>query len=394
MSYILQNKDEIDARLVELFKVAGFSNTSSPGTPEHALYKVLVEELYNAYGVLDSAYRGALPLDAAGANLDLWSTFFGSTRQLATYAKDSTLTNVYFYFPEDFDLSVITEDIDIVTGTLISANGVNKFYTVTEDAELTAVSTGARIIYVKVQAQESGENNNINSDELNTHNLDVSGLLVSNKFPITSGLFPQTDSDLRVSMQNIFGKLLSTNVASMQFHVLNLPGVSNVNIFPLIRGTGTFSLFVDSVAPVVSLELLNQVQEIVDQNKALGTIGYVDYPEYKSITIEFEVLAKEGIDSDALISELESAESQLIVDFINNIPRGESFRPNEMARIVLDNTKVLNATVKTLKIGNYSVIDQTIKDNEIVAPTPKHIDITQKWFCSTDLCSYCAVSFN
>ena len=98
MSYILQNKDEIDERLVELFKVAGFSNASSPGTPEHALYKVLVEELYNAYGVLDSAYRGALPLNASGANLDLWSTFFGSTRQLATYAKDSTLTNVYFYF--------------------------------------------------------------------------------------------------------------------------------------------------------------------------------------------------------------------------------------------------------------------------------------------------------
>jgi len=39
-------------------------------------------------------------------------------------------------------------------------------------------------------------------------------------------------------------------------------------------------------------------------------------------------------------------------------------------------------------------MDETIMDNETVSPTPKHIETTQKWFCSTDLVTFCTVSFN
>ena len=393
MSYVLQTKDEIDERILQLFQAAGFSNAGAAGSPEHALYKILTEEISDAYSVLNTAYQGALPLDATGTNLDLWSSFLGTKRQLATYAQDMTETNVYFYFSTEYDTSVLTEDIVIPTGTLISSNGVSKFYETTQEVTLNTYSASEKIKYVKVRAQDSGENNNVNSEELNTHNLTVDGLLVSNKFPIQSGVFPQTDTDLKTSMQNIFGKLLSTNLSSIQFSIISLPGVANVSMFPLIRGTGTFSVFIDSTAPVVSLELINQVQEAVDQQKALGTVGYVNYPDYKSVTIEFEVIPQEGIAADAIISELEANESQLIVDVINNIPRGGSFDPNIVLRLILDNSKVLNAKVKTLQIGIYSVIDQTVKENETVNPLPRHLKITEKWFCAIDLCSYCAVSY-
>jgi hypothetical protein len=393
MSYVLQTKDEIDERILALFQAAGFSNAESAGSPEHALYKILTEEVSEAYSTLNSAYQGALPLDASGANLDLWSTFLGTKRQLATYAKDDTETNVYFYFPQDYDLSVLTEDVVISAGTLISSNGVSKFYETTQDVTLNTYSASEKIKYVRVRAQDSGENNNVNSEELNTHNLTVDGLLVSNKFPIQSGVFPQTDLDLKTSMQNIFGKLLNTNLASIQFAIISLPGVANVSMFPLIRGTGTFSVFIDSTAPVVSLQLINQVQEAVDQQKALGTVGYVSYPDYKSITIKFEIMPQEGINVNDIISALEATESQLIVDSINNIPRGSSFDPNTVLRIVLDNSKVLNAKVKELKIGIYSVIDQTVKENETVAALPRHLKITEKWFSAIDLCTYCGVSF-
>lgn len=391
MSYILQTKEELDEIIYNLFKSAGFDNTGNSGTPEHALYKLLTEELYRMYSTLDSAYKGALPLDAAGTKLDLWGNFFGSPRTLASYAKDDTLTNVYFYFPDNYDISS-TADVTIATGTSISSNGVSKFYKTTAQGFIETTA-GERVAYVPVLAEDNGDNNNINSGELNFHELNIEGLEVNNKFPITTGTFNQTDADLRVSIQDIFGKTIGTNLSSIQKDILDLAGVANVEVFPLKRGTGTYSVFIDSVAPIVSLQLINEVQSVLNNNQALGINGYVEYPDYKALTLKFEVLPKDGIDEDELLTELASTEATNIVNYINNIPRGSSFRPNDVLRFVLDNTKINSGSIKNMKIGSYSIIDQTITDNEGVSPTPKHIDIDEKWFTSTDLITFCTVTF-
>ena len=392
MSYIIPNKDDLDEIILNLFKAAGFSNTDSSGTPEHALYKLLTGELYKVYSTLDSAYKEALPLDATGTTLDLWANFFGTPRTLSTYAKDDTKSNVYFSFPIDYNISAIP-DVVIPINSKISANGVGKFYKTTEEVTIETTQ-GTRIKYVPVISDNFGENSNINSGELNTHELNVEGLEVTNKFAITTGTSNQIDSDLKLAMQNIFGKTLGTNLSSIQKSIMDLPGISNVQIYPLKKGTGTFSAFIDSVAPVVSPELINKVRALVSSKQALGIKGFVEYPDYKAVTIKFEIMIKDGLTEDEVLTELANNETNEIVDYINNIARGSSFKPNDVLRYVLDNSKVATSAIKSLKIGTYNIMDQTIIDNELVSPVPKHIEFDQKWFCSTDLITFCTVSFN
>ena len=49
--------------------------------------------------------------------------------------------------------------------------------------------------------------------------------------------------------------------------------------------------------------------------------------------------------------------------------------------------------VKELKIGNYSVLEDKIINNEIVGLGRKKLTEFEKWFSSTDLISFCVAEY-
>ena len=172
--------------------------------------------------------------------------------------------------------------------------------------------------------------------------------------------------------------------------VSSLPGVANVDVLEAVRGTGTFSLFIDATSPIIPVSLIEQVQTLTDAEKPIGSKGYVEYPEYKAVTLKFEILPKTGENADSVLSDLSGTETQNIINIVNNIERGQSMDPTNLLRIILNNEKVNNAMIKELKIGTYSIIEDKVLNSEFtVSSGLKNLEWNQKWFTSSSLISYC-----
>tara|TARA_Y100000310_G_scaffold339875_1_gene433940 strand:+ start:180 stop:1382 length:1203 start_codon:yes stop_codon:yes gene_type:complete len=400
MAFILQDKETIKQSLATDFQLAGFTNLV-PGTPEFALWTILTDNFYELYSTMYESYKQTLPFEAHGTDLDAWSSFFGNPRILSTYTQDLSLTNVYFYLPTGTDRqSVYAGDIVIPVGTRISANGVNKFFVTTTERTMGAADS---IVYVPVMAEQSGAGSNISAGELNTHDLSektapsyIAGiaplLFVTNKSSITTGQYPQNDFDLRENIQDTFGKRMGTNHQAIRDAVLDLPGVAVANILPGARGTGTFVVFIDSTAPVVSLNLITQVQAVINGIQALGVRGYIEYPDYKGVQVRFEITFKSGLNKVESLLTVETETRELVVNFINNLNRGAELDPNLLLRFILDNPLVLSATIQEFAIGDYYIDDEEIHNREVVLATKKQIKGTEKWLSSSLLITYCSVA--
>jgi len=397
MAYIIPKRDELEARLRNYFASAGFDNVIA-GTPEHALLNIFVDNLQEVYTAVQSNYDEVLPMNATGTLLDSWAEFFGLTRGISNYAYDSSNYNVHFYIPESSRDAVNSgEELEIPEGISVMADG-SKVYTTTSTTVIGIVPP--YVGFVPVKSSATGSFYNVEAEQLNTHNLesmlptvDGIGLVeVSNKFAITSGTFPQLDTTLQLDIQNAFNKNIGTNLEGILQQVTSLPGVSFAESLNARRGTGTFNIFIDSTSPVVSPSLLQQVQEIVNSEKALGVTGYVEYPSYKAVKIKFEVSTPSDINGATLISSLEGTPEDSIVNTINNISRGGTLSTNNLLRIVLDVENVLNAQIKDLRIGEYSVIDNKVINEEAVAPGAKTLEWNEKWFTSKDLINFCVAN--
>jgi len=400
MPYILKPIDEVTASLQSYFAAAGFDNVIA-GTPEHALLNMLSTVIYNIYTDLDTTYNTLLPLDAQGANLDLWASFFGVVRGTENLAKDSSTNNVHFFIA-DSNRSIVNSGAAVVipSGAIITNDNGGKRYKTTASA--TIPSTAPSVVFVPVEALTLGAFQNVVENELIKHELEnyidltdaeLELIEVSNKFAIASGTLTQRDSDLQMALQDIFGENIGTNKEGLLSLLFDLPGIANATLLPAKRGTGTFNVFIDSTTPVVSPLLIQEVQAVLDREVALGIKGYVEYPTYKAVTIDIEVLAKDGIVAADLLTSLGGTTATDIMNTINNISRGESLDPTLLLRLVLDHEDILNAKVKELKIGDYSVLEDKIINNEIVGLGRKKLTEFEKWFSSTDLISFCVAEY-
>lgn len=399
MAYVLRTRELIEEKLKGYFTLAGFVNLTS-GTPEHALWQILTDNLYELYSALDERYSDVLPLNASGSTLDLWADFFGSSRESANYAADTSTSNVFFSVAESVRSQVNGgAEFTIAPGTLITAGGIKEYKT-TSSVTIAAAGSPPYAGFTGVQATSLGSYNNVQAGELNTHNLisiypDIEGIdlvEVSHRFAIMSGSYPQTDSMVQSNLQNLFGKNIGNNLVGMVNEIFNIPEVADVQVLNAKRGTGTFSVFVDSVAPVVSLSLIQLIQEVVDATKALGVTGYVEYPIYRSARLKIEVLPATGEDPEALIAELESGTSPGIVDMINNTARGASLNVAAVLRLVFNNSKVLQATISEFKVGDYSVLEDKVINEDNKAPVKQSAEWNHKWFSSESLISFCTIN--
>jgi len=394
-SPIIKAKKDIKSSLTSYFVEADFTNVK-PGTPEHAIINIFTELLYGKQEELQQKHNSLMPLEATGAPLDLWSIFLGTQRTAELYAADSTTNNVHF-FVSDANRALVSSDLVIPVGTTITNINGAKIYETTE--QVTLPNTSPSVIYVPVIAKNSGAFQNVEANELVLHTIEgvtpteEEYIEVTNSFAITSGQSTQSDEDLAMDLQDIFGEALRTNEEGIKAKVSLLPGVALATIIPAKRGTGTFNVFLDTTTPVISPHLIETAQKLVDVEAALGVKGYVDYPVYKAISLTFEVLPKDGVDNTSLLASLEQATTSSIRDSVNNIGRGETIDPNVLLRIVLDHEDILNAKIRELKVGEYSVLNNKVINSVGIGLGKKSLTDFEKWFTSDNLITFCIATY-
>ncbi|MBU90515.1 hypothetical protein CMO94_03140 [Candidatus Woesearchaeota archaeon] len=383
MTYIQPTKETLKARLTAYFEASGFINLDA-GTPENALLNILTDNLYSMYQNLTEAYSSSLPLNASSSNLDSWSNFFGLKRTTAIRAIDLTTNNIHFFVR---DTANIEADILIPLGTLVSDNG-SKIYKTIED--VTLPSTIPNIVFAKVEAVTSGSASNVTAGELSTHDLNYDFIEVSNRFSISNGGDVETDSSVQLSLQSLFGKRIGTNMESIIELISSVPGVSQATMFNADRGTGTFSIFIDSTSPVVTDSLLAQAQAVLGSLKAIGTTGYITRPTYKGISMKIELMSVDGSNITNLVDTDLTSD---IVNTINNLSRGSQLDVKALVRLVLNHPSVLDADLSEFSIGDYDVTQNKLLNIELKTGGKQILGPYEKWFCSSDLITYCMVSY-
>ena len=398
MPLITRTKAEIMTRMKDRFTAAGFTAVNEVGSPENAIIEGLSDELAGVYRSVEYSHDALDLTKTSGADLDNFAAMFGLKRGANTIAQDTSLTNVKIFIDPVINKTAATlageynlNEITIPLGTVLTANTVQ--YKTTAAATISGSETET---FVPVVALGSGDIYNIEAGELVVHNLGsypaLTNLAVflkcTNLLPISSGQNSETDSEFRLRVLNAHSTAATSNTFAILTAARSVPGVADAAIVPYIYGSGTLAVFIESTTPIVSPGLIRSVQDTVDTIKAGGTRVYVQYPDYKALTITIESILRTGADEDAYGAVVKPA----VVNYINNLPRGHSFVANDLLPILSANGIAVQSTIQKIKIGDYNIYTRKLLNVQTFLATTQALAQTEKWYTNSSLIDLCIVS--
>jgi len=398
MPLITRTLTEILKRIKDRFDAAGYSDVSEVGSPANVISNTLSPEISSLYRSIEQAHKSTDITKAVGDELSAFAKMFGISRGTNQPAVDTSTNNVKFFIDpiinktastlaSEYSLTVIT----IPLGTILRAGGVQ--YKTTSEVELAGNNTE---VFVPVSAMGTGESYNVISGELSKHNLSAYPVLAkvasfikcTNLLPISSGQDVESDGDLRQRVRNANSVGATANQLAIIAAARNVSGVSDAAILPYIYGSGTLAVFIESTTPVVSPGLINAVQVTVDSVKADGNRVYVQYPDYKALKIYIEATLSTGSNED----EYTNAVKPAVVDYVNNLPRGESFTVRNLQSILSANGVAVNAIVQKIQVGEYNIYTRKLLNVQTFLPTTQMLAQTEKWYTNSSLVDICIVN--
>lgn len=320
-----------------------------------------VSDVYSALSNIDKWQTST----AAGQDLDDLASMWGLTRNSSTVAADVSGNNIRFYIDPSSgmtagelvsQLPTSPSMIAIPTGTRIT-NGTVTYITTT-----TGVLSGdSTETFVSARAEGSGPEYNTAANTITMHNISEIAALapiapqikVQNRLPITNGSYRETDSNLRVRINNAIRSIASGNTIAIQQAVRDMSDVSDAQIIENIHGVGTTGILVQSRQAITSDTLINQVQQAVDKIKPIGESIVVVKPTYRGVEIVVGVKTKKGADANAIMGRVREAG----IEYINSKPLGSGmFSKNEFISIAIAIDGVEDVEIQRLSIGYYDPV--------------------------------------
>jgi len=333
------------AAVKEKTGITNFSESSIAG----ALLKVFVAYIENLYSMLATLDEQGNLSTAAGANLDKIGQLFGVTRLPAKAATTAGAGNAVIF------RNVGDEAVTIPIGTRIwSPNAPQVSYTT--DYQITVQSGGES--YVDVTAVSPGAYYNVGPQALTAHDLGDTNTTVTNALSISNGTGIESDDNYRYRISNSLLTVQGANETSIRIKLLEIPGVKDVILQPMARGTGTLDVVVLSVDRRVTATLLEQVQTTLDSVVAFGISALAKAPVERPIDLTIKL---------ALSSQLNAtlARSQASVaarSYIDNLPVGDATYSGNMiynelvSRIMDSHPDITNAQIR-MSIDNTAALN-------------------------------------
>ncbi len=161
-------------------------------------------------------------------------------------------------------------------------------YTVVFATSIAAGQQG----YVDVQAVAPGEFYNTGANQLDTTNLGISNVTVTKELPISTGSDLESDANYRVRIQQEIYRKEGANLTAIRSYLLEVPGVRDVQINNLARGTGTFDALIYGYDRVVPQAVINACQAVLDLNVSAGVSALAKAPVVKYIDVSVKLKIK------------------------------------------------------------------------------------------------------
>ena len=318
----------------------------TPGGKARAIIEILANENSNLAQSFDIEIAEAFVRTASRDSLDLIGELVGVNRLEAKKANvDAAHGNIKFHVISG-TFGDITGGIPVTIpkGTALSAQvtigSVPQIikYIVTEDVELLpAVSE----VYVSASSADAGSKSSVGPGSINKHGfagyLDYQNesLKIINVSGITGGIDRESDVNYRYRISNAVLSSEGANETAVRLAALSVAGVADIVGVPYDRGTGSFSVYIKSVYPIVSDALINKVQEAVDKSQAFGNTGLAKSPKNVGIEVSVTINYRSPVtDNKKLI--IESLAEDTITAYCNNLDIGEPFISQQLINSVLN----------------------------------------------------------
>ncbi len=364
--------DLVGEMVIDLTSSTRITRTS-PGSKARSIIEVVSRNLNQAYKIFDLNFARAFLTGASGKYLDLLGEILSIPRLGSEIASADSESQIQKLFVETGTFGDINGNAPIVipAGTIFSSqtNAGGITYRMTTGVVL---SIGASEQFVSTEAVSPGEASNVGSEILTFHNFtnytDVSNntLKTLNVAGIFNGADVETDTNYRFRISKSALSSEAANQTSILLAALNVPGVANVLMQNRSTGIGTYTVFIKSITPTVSQNLIDQVQANIDQVTAQGVRGTADRPNETGMSFVISITYRNGIGDD----EKDAIEDQVrlaIADYVNNLDIGEEFILNEVTERILSvspNIKDIGQPNKPID-QNFIYKETKLRDNKI-----------------------------
>ena len=305
-------------------------------------YRTLVEPVANALSevtqVTQTLYNARQLSSATGKDLDdLAFEVMGSGRLAGTQAfatKESM--NVVFYVANGTFGDLFSGSYTVTAGTRIhSDRNQNEqnlsldFYT-TEDVQLERTASAA---FIPVRAALVGRLFNIGSHVLRNHTVPLTGLRVTNFYPILNGRDRETDEQLRFRVSRYSGSLMARNTDSVLLSSLDIPGVITSKIISGYYGPGTCAAIILCTEYESNADTLRSVQIRLDKQRIPGLSIIASHAVKNTLNLEITLEVKKNL----LAQEKTSFEARLLrdlKDLVKSAGLGGQISKSDMEAIV------------------------------------------------------------
>lgn len=357
--------EEIQSMIQDALKsragITNFSDSSIAGTLVNVVADLMVD-LYTRLAELDSQTS----LDTAyGSYLDKIGSMFGVTR-LSSKTATTLGTGRSILFTNTGGLDII-----VPSGTRIwSSSDFSKAYiTVADTLVPKADDYGVPgRVYVDAYAAGTGTYYNVRKGELDSHNVGITGLTVTNVVPITAGQDSESDSNYVFRIKNTLLARSGNNSTTLRLALLEIPGVKDVSIIEYARGAGTVDAVIIPAGDKVTADLLNACQTAAEEAVAAGISVKIKAPV--EIPVDFSILL--NVNSTADYDSVKSLVISAISTYVDNLPLGdETYEGNliisEVIRAAMDaSSAVIDVSIQNMLINGEesNIVNQTAMPGE------------------------------
>jgi uncharacterized phage protein gp47/JayE len=335
-------------------KLNAFTNLTflSPGSKARMLVDILSEEIGLQALDFDANSGAALLRNASGNVLDFIGEIYGLDRLEEVRSSISNAEENFILYTTGANFGSINngQDIVIPSGAMQISNqeslGSNSvIYVNTEDIVLR--STESRI-YFSAQASNSGRNSNTGSNILNFHNFTnyadslSRSLLVTNNHGISYGRDRESDDNFRYRIQKEKISSEAANETSLRLGLLVIPGVADALPIRYARGIGTCDWLITSSSVIVSEDLITLCQEVIDERQGVGMSNLARSPILIGAEFSFSVSYKGKIE-DRQKESIKNTIRNSVADYVNNLDIGEALILDQIVRIVLTSSDLIES---------------------------------------------------
>lgn len=284
----------------------GLTNQSESGFA-YNIVAATVQELMGLWNEIDYLDTQGKLSTATGSNLDSIGAFFGVIRNNPTTATtQGTSSSVTF-------TNNGPNTVQIPANTRVwnsSIPGVS-YYT---GAPIEVLS--GQSVSVQAAAGAPGSYYNVGAGALNMSSMYGSAVTVTNPLPISNGSDLESDANYRVRISNAVFQREGPNLTAIRSFLLQIPGVRDVVITNLARGTGTLDVMVYGYTPQISTSVASQCQAVLNTVVAAGVSAVVRTPQLIYVDVSAQVVITQAGVPGTVRTNVTAA----IQSYINNLP--------------------------------------------------------------------------